>query len=857
MNFHRRVAPLLALGMSGILFAFLHSPKESHAATELPAFKGQSLPIEQRIQDLISRMTLEEKVRMCFGGEKPGIVQFYGVPRLGIPSLLQTDGPRGIAQAATATSFPSGIGLTASWDYDLMYQTGVAIAQEGRATGKTMVLGPAINIDRDPLDGRFFEYATEDPYLNARLAPAEIQGIQSQKVAACVKHFVCNNRELNRDWYMSNVGERALHEIYFPGFRAAVEQGGTWGVMTAANGINGLLAPTNKYLVTTVLKDRWGFRGVVRTDGNHARSTLGDAFAGLDVGMAAGAWQTDPFGKPLMDAVLQGKVPVSIVDDKVRRVLRVMAFVGLLDGVPATTGGSINTPQHQAVALRAAEESLVLLKNDNATLPLDKAKIKNIIVLGPNANRRFCKHGYGGSSAVESPYEITALAGIRNALKGRSKVDYIDFDDAGDFEPIGPENWQPIHGQHGLLAQYFNDGQKAAAVERIDPEINFMWQMSSPDPKLIHNDNFSAHYLGKLVPKITGFYTLRLSGQDTSALRIDKNPVIMNSENGQVQSGAATVRLEAGHVYSVDVSYHAGQGDASLHLDWSLPHTPQQSTAAIHAIEPQLRNADAVIFVGGWGHALDTEGMDRTNMNFPQGQAQAIREIASINPRTIVVLIHGSPFTVDGWIHSVPAVLDAFYPGMEGGTAIAEALFGNVNPSGKLSFTWPQHLEDSPSHAVGTEDRDNVNYNEGIFVGYRYYDEHKTKPAFPFGFGLSYSTFRYSNLHVNKSDNPTGDIDVTVDISNTSARPGVEIAQMYIAPPKTSVPMPVRELKGFARIDLAAHETKTIHMILHHRDFAYWDVQSHGWVVAPGRYGVDVGSSSRNLPLTSSIRVTQ
>lgn len=854
MNLHRYIAPLLAVGMSGILFAFLHSPKESHAATELSAFKNQSLPIEQRIQDLISRMTLEEKVRMCFGGEQPGVVQFYGVPRLGIPSLLQTDGPRGIAQAATATSFPSGIGLTASWDYNLIYQTGVVIAQEGRAIGRTMVLGPAINIDRDPLDGRFFEYATEDPYLNARLAPAEIQGLQSQKVAACVKHFVCNNRELNRGSYMSNVGERALHEIYFPGFRAAVEQGGTWGVMTAANGINGLLAPSNKYLVTTVLKDRWGFQGVVRTDGNHARSTLGDAFAGLDVGMAAGAWQTDPFGKPLMDAVLQGKVPVSIVDDKVRRVLRVMAFVGLLDGVPATTGGSINTPQHQAVALRAAEESLVLLKNDNATLPLDKAKIKNIIVLGPNANRRFCKHGYGGSSAVESPYEITALAGIRNALKGRSKVDYIDFDDAGDFEPIGPENWQPIHGQHGLLAQYFNDGQKAAAVERIDPEINFMWQMSSPDPKLIHTDNFSAHYKGELVPEVTGFYTLRLSGEDTSALRIDNNPVIMNSENGHVQSGAATVRLEAGHVYSVDVTYHAGQGDASLHLDWSLPH---KSAAAIHAIEPRLRNADAVIFVGGWGHALDTEGMDRTNMDFPQGQAQAIREIASINPRTIVVLIHGSPFTVDEWIHSVPAVLDAFYPGMEGGTAIAEALFGDVDPSGKLSFTWPQHLEDSPSHAVGTEDRDNVNYNEGIFVGYRYYDEHKIQPAFPFGFGLSYSTFLYSNLNVKTPDNSTGDVDVTVDITNTSARSGVEIAQMYIAPPKTSVPRPVRELKGFARIGLAAHETKKINMILHRRDFAYWDVQSHGWVVAPGMYGVDVGSSSRDLPLTSSIRVTK
>jgi beta-glucosidase len=249
--------------------------------------------------------------------------------------------------------------------------------------------------------------------------------------------------------------------------------------------------------------------------------------------------------------------------------------------------------------------------------------------------------------------------------------------------------------------------------------------------------------------------------------------------------------------------------------------------------------------------------MDRTNMNFPQGQARAIQQIASINPRTIVVLIHGSPFTVDEWIHSVPAVLDAFYPGMEGGTAIAEALFGDVNPSGKLSFTWPQHMEDSPSHAVGTEDRDNVNYNEGIFVGYRYYDEHKIQPAFPFGFGLSYSTFRYSNLNVKTPDNSTGDVDVTVDITNTSARSGVEIAQMYIAPPKTSVPRPVRELKGFARIGLAAHETKKINMILHRRDFAYWDVQSHGWVVAPGMYGVDVGSSSRDLPLTSSIRVTK
>ncbi len=824
-----------------------------YAVESVLPYRDQALPVEERITDLIGRMTLEEKVRMCFGGTRPGYVQLYGIPRLGIPSLIPVDGPRGAVSPTSATSFPTGVGLTSSWDFDLQKQIGVAIAQEARALGKTMILGPAINIERDPLGGRFFEYTTEDPYLNARLAPAMIEGIQSQKVAACVKHFACNNRELNRDWYMSNVDERTLHEIYLPGFRAAVQDGKSWGVMTAANGVNGSLAATNQYLIRDVLKDRWGFQGLVLTDFNQARSTLGAARAGLDIGMPWGDWETTPFGKPLMDAVLHGEVPVSNIDDKVRRILRVMAFVGLLDGVAPTTGGSLNTPEHQALALRAAESSMVLLKNDHATLPLKLDALKRVVVLGPNADQRFCKHGFGGSSAVEAPFEITALAGIRNALAGKAEVDYIAAGETNSFRPIGPEFWVPIAGKPGLEAQYSNDGENKPALVRVEPQVDFTWEMSSPDPSRIHTDGFSAIFHGKLVPKISGFYTLRVRGQDTFSMTIDRNPVISSRTSGVVGTEGSGMQLTAGKSYDVELHYHAGTGDASLHLEWARPQTDQEASDAIERLRPKLQGADAVIFVGGWGHALDSEGFDRQNMNFPKEQEQTINAVAAINPHTVVVLIHGSPFTVDGWIHSVPAVLDAFYPGMEGGTAIAEALLGQVNPSGKLSFTWPRRLEDSPAHGVGTENYTEVNYKEGVFVGYRYFDKQRIEPAFPFGFGLTYSNFRFSRLRT--SPMTDGGTLVSVDVENTSQREGIEVAQLYVGAPKSPVPRPLRELKGFVRVDLKRSEKKTVTMTLKRDDLAYWSVMEHGWHVQPGTYSISVGSSSRDLPLSSSIHI--
>jgi beta-glucosidase len=811
--------------------------------------------MEQRISAILKRMTLEEKVRMCFGGVQPGVVQIGGVPRLGIPPMNGTDGPRGVTGASSATAFPAGVGLAATWDPALLKKVGIVMGQEARGVGHTMIFAPAINIERDPLGGRFFEYYTEDPYLDAQLAPAMVQGIQSQHVASVVKHYCCNNREWNRDWYMSNVDERTLREIYLPGFKAAIQQGGAWGVMTAANGVNGHLAATNKWLLTTVLKQGWGFQGLVLTDFNQARSTMGAAFAGLDVGMPWGDWDTTPFGKPLMTAVEKGQVPESIVEDKARRVLRVEAQVGMLDHVPPTTGGSINTAEHQAVALQAAEESLVLLKNNGDLLPLNAGKLKTVAVLGPNANRDFCKSGYGGSSAVNAPFEITVLDGLQKELAGKAKVEYIHFDEAGEFEPIGPQYWKSVDGKPGMKAEYYNDGDPTPVLERIEPQINFTWEMRSPDPARVHTDNFHATFEGKLAPKVSGYYTFRLSSEDTATLWVDRNPIIVNTAAGHSQINTAIFRLEAGQVYDVRMEYHALVGDASLRLEWSLPRTKQQEASALNEIAPKLKHADAVIFVGGWGNGMDTEGADRQSMDFPAGQEKLIQQIAPLNPRTIVVLLHGSPFKLDGWIGSVPAVLDGFYPGMEGGTAVAKALFGDINPSGKLSFTWPKRLEDSPSHAIGTEDHDNVNYKEGIFVGYRYYDTKHIEPQFPFGYGLSYSSFRYSNLRIAKHSG--NNVLVSADITNTSNRAGTEIVELYVAAPASPEPRPIHEMKSFVRIALAPSETRTVTMQLNPHSFAYWSDKQHGWSVFPGSYGIGVGASSRDIRLSSSVSIVQ
>jgi len=454
---------------------------------------------------------------------------------------------------------------------------------------------------------------------------------------------------------------------------------------------------------------------------------------------------------------------------------------------------------------------------------------------------------------VEPPYEVTPLEGIQKALAGKTEVEYLDLPEAGTFEPIGETYWQPIGGNRGLTAKYFNDGDASPVVERVDPKIDFNWEMRSPDPAKINPVNFHAQYAGQLVPDQSGYYTFRLSAEDEASLRVEGLPLIDITGRGQVQSATATMYLKADKEYRVQLSYHSYGGDSSLHLEWAHPAGKDQADKVLNAVAGKLRAADAVIFVGGWDHGLDTEGQDRQNMDFPPAQQAIIERLRAFNPRTVVVLIHGSPFTM-GWLGSVPAVLDAFYPGMEGGTAIAEALLGEVNPSGKLTFSWPKRLKDAPSRAIGTQDLDNVNYKEGVFVGYRYYDTHGVEPQFPFGYGLSYASYRYSDLRVMQEGEK---IQASLQVTNTSARGGAEIVQLYVSAPPSSVLRPVHELKAFARVQLSAGETRTVTMTVDRASLGYWDVVTHGFKTDTGVYGFEAGGSSRDIRLSAKIPVAQ
>jgi beta-glucosidase len=825
--------------------AFLFLP--CYVRSQVPA-DTESSKREQRIDAILARMTLEEKVRLCFGGTEPGTSQIGGVPRLNLPPMIASDGPRGVTAAAD-TAFPSGLGLAMSWDPDLFQRVGAVMGKEARAAGISVVFAPALNIERDPLGGRFFEYLTEDPFLSGQLGVGMVRGIQEQKVASCVKHYAANNREENRDWYSSNVDDRALHEIYFPAFKAAVQQGEAWCVMTAANGINHELAATNGYLINRTLKRDWGFDGFVVTDYNQARDTLKAANAGLDVGMPWGDWESTPFGKPLMEAVQKGSVSQAVLDDKVRRVLRGMDRVGLLSGENPHANGEANTPASQATALRAAEESLVLLKNDRHVLPFNISSLRHVIVVGPNATRRQCIGLMGGSSGVQPPFEITPLDGIRQRLAGKTEVEYVELPEAGDFESIGEQHWKMIDQRRGVRGNYFNDGDAKPRLTQVEPVIDFNWQMSSPDPSKINIDNFHAEYSGDLVPETSGYYTLRLTAEGDARLVINGLPQIILSSSGKPASQTATVYLEAGKTYQAQVTYHALIGDASIHLEWARATSEAQLNRALQAVSSKLQAADAVIFVGGWDHGVDSEGQDRTNMDFPSSQEALITDVAALNPTTVVVLIHGSPFTMN-WVSSVPAVLDAFYPGMEGGRAIAEALVGDVNPSGKLTFSWPQKLSDSPSRSIGTQDHENVNYTEGVFVGYRYYDTNRKDPEFPFGFGMSYSTFLFRHLRVKNNGDS---IDTSLRLTNTSDRPGADVVQLYVASPNAPVRRPAHELRGFRRVELSAGETKTVEIHVDRKSLGYWNVKEHRSVFTPGKYRFEVGDSSRNLPISYQI----
>jgi beta-glucosidase len=690
-----------------------------------------SIGPEAKIDSLINQMSLEEKVGMIHASSS---FTSGGIKRLGIPEWTMSDGPHGVRKEHgrdwmpdenaedSVTYLPVGITLAATWNPELGYAFGKVLGEEAAFRGKDVILGPGVNIIRTPLNGRNFEYMSEDPYLTSRMAVGYIKGVQEQGISACVKHFAANNQETDRNTVNVEMSERALREIYLPAFKAAVTEGEVNTIMGAYNKFRGQYCTHNQYLINEILKGEWRFRGAVISDWGAVLNTMEALTNGTDVEMGTdlSMLPSPDYNKFfLADTVIalvkSGVVDEKVIDEKVRRILGVM-FKTQMFG--QRKDGAVNTPEHQQTALKVAEEGIVLLKNNNI-LPLQKASVRSIAVIGENAVR---KHGgAGGSSQVNAKYEITPLEGLRKIAGESVKVNYA----AG--------------------------------------------------------------------------YTIKKDGTSDRQLL------------------AEAVKL--------------------------------------------ARSSDVVVFVGGWIHgysdgwndnAYDAEGQDKPNMTLPFGQDELINAVLKANPKTIVVMMGGGPMDMTAWINQSRAVLFTGYPGMEGGNALARIIFGDVNPSGKTTFSFPKKLEDSPAHKIGEypgADK-TVQYKDDVFVGYRYFDTYNVEPLFPFGHGLSYSDFKYTDLvATGEGDSAT----VKLSVTNKGGLAGAEVVQIYVHDNEASVKRPEKELKAFRKVFLAGGETRTIEFKLGAAAFQYYDEEKKEWVLERGKFTVKVGSSSRDIRLSKEI----
>ena len=730
----KKIIGVIACGL------FLNAAAASSQVTD-----KEKVQMEKRIEKLIKKMTLEEKVGLLHGNSK-----FYvaGVERLGIPEWSLSDGPHGVraeinrhdwAYAGwtndSASYFPTDTAFAAAWNPELAYRRGEVLGEEARWRKKDVLLGPGVNIIRSPLCGRNFEYMSEDPYMNSVLAVAYIKGLQSRDVACSVKHFAVNNQETNRTTVDVECSERALREIYLPAFKAAVQEGGALTVMAAYNKFRGEFCAENNYLVRKILRNEWGFDGVYVTDWGAAHSTVPSMEAGLDLEMGTliDKYEDWYYANPLIEAVKSGKIPMSLVDEKVGDVLRVMIKTNVLDPKKRFGPGSMNTKEHQQATYDAAAEAIVLLKNQNNLLPLDFSSIKSLAVIGDNATR---KHSNGGlSSEIKAVYEVTPLEALR--AKWGDKVD-IRF---------------------------------AQGYEKLSTFVE-------------------------------------------------------GSNNGQ-SSGTFSSKT-------------------------------QESDALLKEAVEVARTSDVALLVCGLNHDYDTESFDRLNMDIPYGQVELIQEVVKANPRTIVVMIAGSPLNMAAVDICSPAIVWAWFNGMEGGNALVDVLSGKVNPSGKMPFTTPVSLDQSPAHALGNfPGRDlKVNYEEDILVGYRWFDTKGLPVVYPFGYGLSYTTFNYSNLNTDKKTYDQADtIQATFTLTNTGDREGAEVAQLYVSDPVCSVMRPVKELKGFKKVFLKPGESRRITLDIPVSSLAFYSEAQSQFVVEPGEFILQLGASASDIKQRISVEV--
>jgi len=828
---------------------------------DIPAYLDPDLPVNERVENLLSLLTLEEKADLLTGRD---MWHIKGIERLGIPSIQMTDCGHGVTvvlddeeqNSGCATCFPTAVGQASTWNRELVQAIGAAIAREARALGSSILLAPMVNIHRTPLGGRNYETYSEDPYLAGSMAASFIRGAQSEHIGAVIKAVTANNQQTNQSQHSVEVSERALREIYLPAFKIPVFESDPWGMMTSYNKVNGKYTSASKHLITEIIKKEWGYEGFIVSDwrGTHGIEAL---YAGLDLEMPGpGKILTK---QAIMQEIENGFFTEEELDDRVRRILAAIIKSKSLEGERNGVNAEWNTPHHHNLALNAAEEVIVLLQNKNNLLPLNIENIKTLAVIGPNA--REARLGGGGSASVTACYSLNPLDGIRNYCNDSVRILFEEGCGMKGSFPIIYSHFLRIDesGQvrQGLKGEYFRgkelDGNPA--FTRIDDKIDFSWGWAAPCQEVNRGD-YSVRWTGQVVPPETGEYKMGVTCTEGGVrFYLDDKLVIDrwgDPYNEIVEAGFnrisehMTVNMQAGKPREIRLEFHKKANRNSIRLEWEIPGRKDPLQEAVKIAS----GSDAAVIFAGLSNLYEGGMQDRESLSLPEQQNELIRDVAKANSKTVVVLINGTPVIMP-WIDNVSAVLEAYYPGQEGGNAIARILFGEVNPSGKLPETFPQRLEDNPTFWNFPGDHDKVLYTEGIYIGYRHYDTRDIEPLFPFGYGLSYTTFAYDNLNIIQAEN--GTVRITAEIKNTGMVSGKEVVQLYVKDIQSTIDKPEKELKGFDKINLGPGETGTISFDLERDHFVHFDEQLNQWVAETGEFEILIGSSSRDIRLRKRI----
>ena len=801
------------------------------------------------IDDILDRMTLEEQVSLLSGADFWTTVP---VERLGVPKIKVTDGPNGARGAGSlvagvnAACFPVAIALGATWDPALVERMGVALAGQAKSKGASVLLAPTVNIHRSGLNGRNFECYSEDPMLTAALAVAYIQGVQSQGIAATIKHFAGNESEIERQTMSSDIDERALREIYLPPFEQAVKKAGVMAVMSSYNRLNGTYTSEHPWLLTKVLREEWGFDGIVMSDWFGSHSTAATVNAGLDLEMPG---PTRDRGEKLVAAVGNGEVKPETVREAARRILTLLERVGAFEKVPDLSEHALDLPEDRALIRKLGAEGAVLLKNDGI-LPLQKAGLGHVAVIGPNAAE--ARVMGGGSAQIAAHYRVSPLEGIRQALSNANSIHHA----------TGCRNNRLINVFSGeMRVDYFKgrDLTEPVIATETARKGEFFW-FDLPSSELDPNE-FSARMTASYVPTESGEHVFGMTNAGLAKLFVD-GKLVVNGYDGWARGdnyfGTANVEqrqgihLEAGQSYKVVVEYCSSatteEGINLTAVRFGV-EKPLGEEAMLDAVQ-KASDADVVLLFVGRDGEWDTEGLDLPDMRLPGRQEELIDRVAAANANTIVVLQTGGPIEMP-WLGKVRAVLQMWYPGQELGHAVADVLFGDVEPGGRLPQTFPKRLSDN-SAMVGDASvypgKDgHVRYAEGVFVGYRHHDTRNIEPLFPFGFGLGYTRFSWGEAQASATRMGAEGVTVTVDVANTGDRTGSELVQLYVRPPVSALERPDKELRAFTKLRLMPGEKGTASLVVRPRDLSYFDERIGAFRAIAGRYEFLVAANALDI----------